>query len=105
MMQDLLLAATLLALVSVVVFIVAYARLPWYASSLGRAIMAGGFAVGLLSGVGAIRRFDNRFNDGGLADWLTVGSTLAYLIVAAVWSYKTRTVLKGGPDDDKRKRR
>lgn len=91
-LQDVLTAANVAALLSVLAFIAVYARVPWWRSSLGRALMTGALAVGLISIVGVIRRFDNRFNDGSHADWLSIGSSIAYLMIALVWLYKAKVV-------------
>lgn len=95
-LQNMLAAANILALLSILTFCTLYVRVPWWRSSLGRMLMLGAAAVGGLSAVGVIRRFDNRLNDGGLADWLTVGSTIAYLAVAATWFYKAKVVEQEG---------
>lgn len=97
MMQDVLAATTVLSLVSVVTFVVVYgwrARHSWWRDPLGRVLMLGGLAVGSLSGVGTLRRVDQRTAAIDIADWLTVASAVAYLLVAAVWAYKTKTIIR-----------
>ena len=104
MTQNLLGTATVLALLSVVVFIGTYAiraRTGWWRDPLGRMLMLGGLAVGGLAAVGTVRRIDSRLDCIDLAHVLNIGSVVAYLLVAAVWGYKTWTVLRetrrGGP--------
>lgn len=84
-----LVVSTVLAFISLAVFIVTYSRVPWYATTLGKALMAGGLSVGLLTAVGLVRRIDTRVESVNLGDVLTWGSVIAYLTVAAVWAYKT----------------
>lgn len=95
--QDALVIATGAALLSVAFFVIIYAvraRETWWRDSLGRALMLGGFAVGSLAAVGSVRRIDTHLDSIDLADELTVASTLAYLVVAAVWLYKARVVCR-----------
>lgn len=89
MADSMLVISTALAFISLAVFTVVYLRVPWHATPLGRALMAGGLSVGLLTAVGLVRRIDTRVESVNLGDVLTWGSVIAYLTVAAVWAYKT----------------
>lgn len=95
MINDLLAAATVLALLSVAAFVVTYAAsAPWHRSPLGRVLMGSGVALLLLTGVGTARRVDNRLTGSDWADWLTAGSTIAYSVVALAWAYKTVVIVR-----------
>ena len=94
--QNLLIVATVAAFLSTSAFVVVYwvrARRSWWRDPLGRMLMLGGAAVALLSGVGTVRRFNTHYGL-SMETWLTVGSIVAYLAVAATWLYKSRTVIK-----------
>lgn len=97
MTQYLLSAATVLALLSALLFVATYAvraRAGWWRDPLGRMLMLGGLAIGGLAAVGTVRRIDSRLDCIDLAHVLNVASIVAYLLVAAVWGYKTWTVLR-----------
>ena len=94
--QDVLFAATVAAFLSTTGFVVVYwvrARHTWWRDPLGRMLMLGGVAVALLSGVGTVRRVNTHYGL-SMETWLTVGSIVAYLAVAATWLYKSRVVVK-----------
>lgn len=104
--QDALGIATGVALLSVALFLIAYAvraRETWWRDSLGRALMLGGLGVGGLAAVGSVRRIDNRIDSIDLADELIIASTFAYLAVAAVWLYKARVVYRETRRDTRQK--
>ena len=105
MMQNLLFAATVIAFMSLLVFVVTYARLPWHTTPLGRAVMGSALAVWLLAAVGLGRRIDQQWPEVGLSHTLTGGAAFAYLVVAAVWIIKTRVVLEGDPRRRRRRKR
>lgn len=95
MINDLLAVATVSAMVSVTVFVVVYAlSAPWHRSPLGRVLMGSGLALMVLTGVGTLRRIDNRATGGDYADALVVGSIVGYVVVALAWAYKTRVVVR-----------
>lgn len=94
---DALAIATGAALLSVATFLVVYAvraRGTWWRDPLGRVLMLGGFAVGSIAAVGAVRRVDHRVESINLEYEIAVASTFAYLAVAAVWAYKAIVVYK-----------
>ena len=94
--QDLLVVATVAALVSTLAFVVVYwvrARSSWWRDPLGRMLMLGGVAVALLAAVGTVRRVNTRY-ELGMETWLTIGSIVAYLAVAATWLYKALVVYR-----------
>lgn len=100
MVDSMLVVSTALAFISLVVFTVTYLRVPWHATPLGRALMAGGLSVGLLTAVGLVRRIDTRVESVNLGDVLTWGSVIAYLTVAAVWAYKTYVLARADKRTD-----
>ena len=101
--QDALIVATVAALLSVSAFVVTYAlraRATRWRDLLGQAHKLGGLAVGGLAAVGTVRRIDTRIDAIDLSRELVVGSTIAYLAVAAVWLYKTLVVIRETDHDD-----
>ena len=95
MIDDLLAVTTVLALLSVAAFVVTYAlAAPWHRSPLGRVLMGSGLALLVLTGVGTLRRLDNRATGGDYADALAVGSVVGYAVVALAWGYKTVVILR-----------
>ena len=99
MADSMLVVSTALAFISLAVFTIMYLRVPWYSTSLGKALMAGGLSVGLLTTVGLVRRVDTRVESVNLGDVLTWGSVIAYLTVAAVWAYKTYVLARADKDE------
>lgn len=93
-LHDVLAGANIVALLSVSVFIVTYARVTWWRSTLGRTLMAGAFAVGFIAVIGVFRRLDNRFHGGDHGDILSFASAIAYLVIAATWAYKTYVIVQ-----------
>lgn len=93
MIENLLLAATSLAFLSSVAFIVNYALVKnWWRSSLGRALMGGGAAVLTVTVSGMLHRIDDFV---GTYDWsneLAVVTIFPYLMISAVWAYKTHVI-------------
>lgn len=100
MADSMLVVSTALAFISLAVFTIMYLRVPWYSTSLGKALMAGGLSVGLLTTVGLVRRVDTRVESVNLGDVLTWGSVIAYLTVAAVWAYKTYVLARADKRTD-----
>lgn len=95
MINDLLVVATVAAMLSVTVFVVVYAlSAPWHRSPLGRVLMGSGLALLVLTGVGVLRRLDNRATGGDYADALAIGSIVGYAVVALAWAYKTRVIVR-----------
>ena len=93
--QNTLTIVTVVALLSIVAFLVVYAiraRKTWWSDPLGRVLMLGGFAVGCIAAVGTVRRIDTRVDSIDLAHEIVVASIFAYLAVSAVWLYKTFVV-------------
>ena len=95
LLADLLAVATVAAMLSVTVFVVIYAlSAPWHRSPLGRVLMGSGLALLVLTGVGTLRRIDNRATGGDYADALAIGSIVGYTVVALAWAYKTRVIVR-----------
>ena len=101
--QNTLAIVTVVALLSIVAFLVVYAiraRETWWSDPLGRALMLGGFAVGGIAAVGTARRIDTRIESIDIDHELVVASIFAYLAIAAVWLYKTFVVYRETRRDD-----
>ena len=95
--QNTLAIVTVVALLSIVAFLVVYAiraRGTWWSDPLGRVLMLGGFAVGCIAAVGTVRRIDTRIDSIDIDHELVVASIFAYLAVSAVWLYKTFVVYR-----------